>query len=297
MRAVIEVCGLTKDYGNRKGIFDLNFSIGKGEVYGYLGPNGAGKTTTIRHLMGFIRPDRGNARIEGMDCFRERERIQEKLGYLPGELALMEGMSGMEYLNFMADMKRIRNRNRIKELIDYFELNPKGAIRKMSKGTRQKLAIIAAFMQEPEILILDEPTSGLDPLMQNRFVDLVLDAKRKGATVLLSTHIFEEVEKTCDRTAILRNGSLVAVEDMKSLAGKKEKLYTVTFRDTETAAEFARGPVVVRERKGPRVVVAASGEPGELLMRIVAFHAIDLDIRTQSLEELFLHFYDKEAVR
>lgn len=133
----IEVHGLTKDYGHGKGVFQLDFSVKKGEIFGFLGPNGAGKTTTIRHLMGFIRPDSGTAFIEGMDCFRQHPEIQKKLGYLPGEIALMDGMSGIGYLNFMADMKNIRDKSRMKELMDYFELDPKGSIRKMSKGMKQ----------------------------------------------------------------------------------------------------------------------------------------------------------------
>lgn len=172
---------------------------------------------------GLYPPEFGTAFIEGMDCFRQHPEIQKRLGYLPGEIALMDGMSGIGYLNFMADMKNIRDKSRMKELMDYFELDPKGSIRKMSKGMKQKLAIICAFMQNPEILILDEPTSGLDPLMQKRFIDLVLDFKKKGATVLLSSHIFEEVEKSCDRTAIIRKGKLVAIENMNSLAEKKKK--------------------------------------------------------------------------
>ncbi len=291
----IEVHGLTKDYGHGKGVFQLDFSVKKGEIFGFLGPNGAGKTTTIRHLMGFIRPDSGTAFIEGMDCFRQHPEIQKKLGYLPGEIALMDGMSGIGYLNFMADMKNIRDKSRMKELMDYFELDPKGSIRKMSKGMKQKLAIICAFMQNPEILILDEPTSGLDPLMQKRFIDLVLDFKKKGATVLLSSHIFEEVEKSCDRTAIIRKGKLVAIEDMNSLAEKKKKTYTVTFADREADARFASDKTLpVKDFFENRVNLLVNGAPAQILQKIAAANPIDIDIKTQSLEELFLHFYDEE---
>ena len=291
----IEVHGLTKDYGHGKGVFQLDFSVKKGEIFGFLGPNGAGKTTTIRHLMGFIRPDSGTAFIEGMDCFRQHPEIQKRLGYLPGEIALMDGMSGIGYLNFMADMKNIRDKSRMKELMDYFELDPKGSIRKMSKGMKQKLAIICAFMQNPEILILDAPTSGLDPLMQKRFIDLVLDFKKKGATVLLSSHIFEEVEKSCDRTAIIRKGKLVAIENMNSLAEKKKKTYTVTFADSEAAARFASDKTLpVKDFFENRVNLLVNGAPAQILQKIAAANPIDIDIKTQSLEELFLHFYDEE---
>ncbi|MED9903093.1 MAG: ABC transporter ATP-binding protein [Lachnospiraceae bacterium] len=291
----IDVHGLTKAYRNSKGVFSLDFSVKKGEVFGYLGPNGAGKTTTIRQLMGFIRPDSGTVRIEGMDCFERRQEIQLKLGYLPGEIALMDNMTGIGYLHFMADMKQIHDRRRMEELIARFELDAKGPIRKMSKGTKQKLGIICAFMQNPEILILDEPTSGLDPLMQNRFIELILEEKKKGTTIFMSSHIFEEVEKTCDRTAIIRAGKLVTIEDMNSLAQKKNKIYTVTFADEEAAKHFAANRALpVKNVTGNRVQLAVTGQPGEILKQIAAVNPLDMDIKIQSLEELFLHFYNEE---
>lgn len=213
----IKVENLVKSYGNKKGVFDINFSIEKGEVFGFLGPNGAGKTTTIRHLMGFIKPDSGLVQIEGKDCFKEREQIQENVGYLPGEVALMEEMTGNEFLDFMFHMKRLKSKKKMEQLITYFELDPKGKIRKMSKGMKQKLAIICAFMGEPNILILDEPTSGLDPLMQNKFIDLIVKEKKRGATIFLSSHIFEEIERTCDRVGFIREGKLVTIKEMDEL--------------------------------------------------------------------------------
>jgi len=166
---VIEISGLTKDYGNHKGIFGLSFTVEEGEVFGYLGPNGAGKTTTIRHLMGFLNPDKGSARIFGMDCRTQRAEIMNHLGYLPGEIAFFDGMSGMEFLNFMARMRGLKDTSLSDRLIDMFELDAASRIRKMSKGMKQKLGIICAFMHDPRVLILDEPTSGLDPLMQKSF--------------------------------------------------------------------------------------------------------------------------------
>lgn len=291
----IEVRGITKDYGHRKGVFDVDFSVEKGEVFGFLGPNGAGKTTTIRQLMGFIKPDKGSVRIKGLDCFTERQEIQKYLGYLPGEIALMEGITGMGYLNFMADLKGIRDKSRMHELIEYFELDPRGQVRRMSKGMKQKIGIVSAFMQNPEILILDEPTSGLDPLMQNRFVELILEEKKKGTTILMSSHIFEEVEKTCDRTAIIRAGEIVTIEDMNSLAKRKKKIYVVTFEHHEDAARLAasvgKGAKCVGENQ---VQIKVSGRPGDILTKIAAANPLDVDIKTQSLEELFLHFYDEE---
>ena len=283
---------LTKNYGNGKGIFDVSLSVRKGEVFGYLGPNGAGKTTTIRHLMGFIRQDSGSACVLGMDCFADCDRIQRSLGYLPGEIALFDQMSGRAYLRFIADMKGMKDRSRMEELIEFFELNPEGKIRKMSKGMKQKIGIIAAFMHRPDILILDEPTSGLDPLMQNRFVELILQEKKRGATILLSSHIFEEIEKTCDRTAFIRDGKIIAVEEMEGIAKKKKKQYDVTFENAQQAQSFVGSlSGTDAQADGNHVIVSAVGKPGRILSQIAGADPVDVDIRTQSLEELFLHFY------
>jgi ABC-2 type transport system ATP-binding protein len=200
---VIEIDQITKDYGNGKGVFDISMTVEQGEVMGFLGPNGAGKTTTIRQLMGFIHPDSGQVRINGLNCFAKAHEIQKSLGYLPGEIAFMDDMTGLEFIRFIAEMKHLKSLNRAKELMAYYELDLKGKIKKMSKGMKQKLGIVCAFMQEPEILILDEPTSGLDPLMQNKFIEMLKLEKQKGKTILMSSHIFEEVEKTCDRVAII----------------------------------------------------------------------------------------------
>ena len=187
---VIDIEKLTRDYGSGKGIFDVSFQVNEGEVFGFLGPNGAGKTTTIRHLMGFIKAKSGRCTIRGMDCWQERCKIQEHLGYIPGEISFFDDMTGTEYLKFLAGYRRLKTANRMAEMMDRFELDPKSKIKKMSKGTKQKLGIVAAFMHDPEILILDEPTTGLDPLMQSRFVELLAEEKSKGKTILLSSHIF-----------------------------------------------------------------------------------------------------------
>ena len=195
MDPVIEIIHVTKDFGGEKGVFDINFSVPKGEVFGYLGPNGAGKSTTIRQMMGFIRPQKGACRILGKDCFRNAAEVQNHVGYLAGELSFIDDMTGMEYIDFIAQMKGIKDQTSSRELIDRFEFDPKVKIRKMSKGMKQKTGLVVAFMGNPEVLILDEPTSGLDPLMQNRFIELILEEKKKGATIFMSSHLLEEVEK------------------------------------------------------------------------------------------------------
>lgn len=292
MKNVVELKNVTKDYGSGKGVFDISFSVKEGEVFGYLGPNGAGKSTTIRQLMGFIHPQAGTCQIFGKDCFTQASEIQREVGYLAGELAFMEDMTGRKFLEFMAQMKGIKGLSRMEELIERFELNPQGKMRKMSKGMKQKVGLVCAFMGNPKAVILDEPTSGLDPLMQNRFVELILEEKRKGTTILMSSHIFEEVEKTCDRTAIIRAGKIVAIEDMQSLSKKRKKIYTVTLQDAQIAEQFAKeSGLEIQGRAGNRVQLTVKNHIPETLQLIAKYQPIDLDIKTQSLEELFMHFY------
>ena len=236
---VISVSHLTRDFGENRGIFDLSFTISQGETFGFLGPNGAGKTTLIRHLMGFLRSKSGSCRISGIDCWSAREKTQRQIGYLPGEISFFEGMNGAAFLHFLEDYRGVKSEKRKLELLERFELDPKIKIREMSKGTKQKLAIVAALMHDPQVLILDEPTTGLDPLMQNRFVDLLRQEKDRGKTIFLSSHLFEEVEKTCDRVGIIRRGVLVATDAIDGLRKRHLRSYTVDLKNEESAKAFA----------------------------------------------------------
>lgn len=290
--SVIETTHLTKDYGNHKGIFDLSFQVREGEVFGYLGPNGAGKTTTIRHLMGFLTPDHGNARILGRDCRRDSAKIMRDLGYLPAEIAFFDGMSGLEFLKFMGEMRCLSDTSRRDRLIEQFELDTRGRIRKMSKGMKQKLGIICAFMHDPMVLILDEPTSGLDPLMQRRFADLILEEKARGKTILMSSHSFEEIQRTCDRVGIIRQGYLVAIEDIHILKEKRRKTYSVTFATPEDAAAFQNengfDKITVKETTAK---VSILGNAASLLQRLAKYSVVDLDTESSSLEDVFMQYY------
>lgn len=227
----IDIQDLTKDYGQGKGVFHITLSIKKGEVYGYLGPNGAGKSTTMRHLMGFCRPLSGSARIMGMDCWKEQSKIQRHTGYLPGEISLPDDMTGLAYLKLIAGMRKMKDFSYAEKLLSFFELNPDTGMKRMSKGMKQKIAIVAAFMHAPDILLLDEPTSGLDPLMQNRFIELIGQEKSKGKTIILSSHIFDEVEKTCDRIGMVRNGKLIQEVTTDELRHSRFKTYKIEFSD------------------------------------------------------------------
>ena len=288
---VIEIRQLTKDYGNNRGIFDVSLSVKKGEVFGFLGPNGAGKSTTIRHLMGFIQADQGSCQINGLDCLRDHARIQQALGYLPGEIAFMDDMTGLEFIKFMAKMKGMTDLTKAYELMERFELNPQGKIKKMSKGMKQKIGIICAFMHDPELLILDEPSSGLDPLMQNRFIELVLEEKQRGKTIFMSSHIFEEIERTCDRTAMSKDGRLISIEELQTLKASKHKTYQITFATQELVEQFMDEGFECKQVESNVIKVVPRNKLNYLLATLSRYDIIDLDITKPTLEELFLHFY------
>ena len=206
----IAIEGLKKDYGSGRGVFGVSFAVERGEVFGFLGPNGAGKTVTMRNLMGFIRPDEGTVSINGLNCFSQRARIQEHLGYLPGEIACMDEMTGAAFLEFMARMKKLRDRTRMEQLIEYFELDPARRIRKMSKGTKQKVGLVCAFMTSPDIVLLDEPTSGLDPVVRSEMLDLFLEfIQDEEHSILLSSHITSDLEKVADYITFIHAGKIV----------------------------------------------------------------------------------------
>ena len=295
MNHVIDVQGLTKDYGQGRGIFDLTFQVERGEVFGFLGPNGAGKTTTIRHLMGFIRPTAGRAAILGMDCFAQAAAIQARVGYQPGELSLMDDLTGDGFLRFMAQMRGMMDLGTAGELKELFRLDGRQSLRKMSKGTRQKVGLVCAFMARPDLLLLDEPTSGLDPLMQNRFVELLLREKARGATILLSSHMFEELERTCDRVAILRAGRLAAVERTEDLRRARTKRYVFSFPAPEAAAAFsAAWPGASRNDSSVTVALTGREDLSKLLRLAADQQVTDMTVDGGSLEEAFLGYYGEE---
>lgn len=287
---VIKIDHITKDYGNHKGVFDVSFIINKGETVGFLGPNGSGKTTTIRQLMGFIQPDKGKVEILGLDCFNQAHLVQKELGYLPGEIAFMEEMTGIEFIHFMAELKGIKDLSKANELMDFLELDAHGKIKRMSKGMKQKIGLVIAFMQDAPILILDEPTSGLDPLMQNKFVELIKQAKKEGKTILMSSHIFEEVEHTCDRVVMIKEGKIVATETMEDLRKNRQKRYDIEFKEKVDARDFIKDYPQAKLLDN-HVTLLLQGQTNDLLKQLSQYDIVDFNARSQSLEELFLHYY------
>ena len=246
---MIKVTDLTRDYGENRGVFGLRFQVQPGEPFGLLGPNGAGKTTLIRHLMGFLRP----------------QKVQRMVGYIPGEMSLMEGMRGEDYLDFLDRYRGFTGEGYRRLLLDRFPVDLNTPIHKMSKGTKQKLGIIAAFSHKPEVLILDEPTSGLDPLMQKEFVDFIGEEGKKGRVILLSSHIFEEVQRTCRRVGILRQGKLLTQDTVQEMEEKHSRRYVLQVEKGDAQA-FARdfGGTILEDG---RVEVTKTAELEEIFLR------------------------------
>ena len=240
--------------------------------------------------MGFIKPDQGSVSITNLDCFAQSPKIQEMVGYLPGEIAFMDEMRGIDFIKFIAEMKKIKDLTRAKELIDFLELDPTNKIKRMSKGMKQKIGLVIAFMQDCPILILDEPTSGLDPLMQNKFVELIKRAKAEGKTVLMSSHIFEEIENTCDRVVMIKDGKIVASKEMALLKKDRHKCYEISFNNLEDAISFNQ-LFPNGKLKDKTVTLIMQGQINDILKSLTQYSIDDISIRAQSLEELFLHYY------
>jgi len=292
MADVIRAENLTKFYGKQRGVLELDFAVKPGEVFGYLGPNGAGKTTTIRTFLDFIRPTEGRATVLGLDSHRDSVEIHRRVGYLPGEFSLYEQMTGAEYLAFFAQLRGGVDPGYVAELAERFDVELHVKIRSLSHGNRQKVALLQAFMHRPELLILDEPTQGLDPLMQQEFYRLLSETRSDGRTVFLSSHVMPEVDRTCDRVAIIREGRLAAVEDIGDLKAKEIRTLEVHFTAPVAETEFAGLPGVRQvEASGDEVRITVAG-PMDAVVKAVARHeVVDLQSHEPSLEEIFLTFY------
>jgi len=240
--SIIRLDGVTKNYGNNRGIFDINLSIKQGECFGFVGTNGSGKTTTIRNIMGFINPDAGKVYVKGMDSWENGVDIKKYVSYVPGEIAFPPLKTGMDFLKTQAKYLDIKDLSYMNELIEMFRLDPTANLARMSKGMKQKTALVAALMGDREILILDEPTTGLDPLMREVFVDLINREKKRGKTIFISDHIFEEVEELCDKVAFIKDGHIIDIFDMDELMENHNSVFHVGYEDgTEEIFDVQHG--------------------------------------------------------
>lgn len=284
---------MTFMYPNKKGVFELNFNIDEGEVLGFLGPNGAGKTTTIRALMGFVKPSKGSLSIMGKDCFTKADEIQKDLGFIAGEVNFIGGISAKDYLDLVMDMRGLKDKTRQKQLLDMFELDPKGDIKKYSKGMKQKLSIVSAFMHEPKVLILDESTSGLDPLMQNRFVELILQEKAKGKTILMSSHMFEETERCCQNALIIKDGRIIDKTSIENLKNKENRIYIVKGENLQNLANLGYDLISIDSK----TFEVKTNNVDRFVKDLSDFKVSDLREKSQNLEDFFMHYYGQEVAR
>lgn len=285
---MIKVENLSKKFPNGKGIFDINFQVSKGEVFGFIGPNGAGKSTTIRHLMGFLKPDSGQAKIHGLSCWSEAKDIKKYVGYLPGEIVFPSSMTAREFIKLQEELKEIRRNSRSKELIDRFELNVNVPIKKMSKGMKQKLAIVSTFMSDPEVIILDEPSTGLDPIMQRNLIDVFREEKEKGKTIFLSSHIFEEIETVADTICIVKNGKIVEYEKYDDVKKMIKPILTVTLSDVSNLNNLRVPYTVLGEN---RIQFEVDNNADLIIKELSGYQVIDLDVKKVSLTDVFEKYY------
>jgi ABC-2 type transport system ATP-binding protein len=302
---VIEVNNLTKDYGHGRGVFNVSFSVNKGEVFGFLGPNGAGKSTTIRHLMGFSKPDSGETKIFNENTFKKYYKILNKVGYIPGEIALPRGLTGWEFIRMMQNLQHIHNEPELKRMLDIFKLDDvalNGDTKKMSLGVKRKLAVVVAFMGDPDVLILDEPTSGLDPVMQERFIELIREEKEKGKTILLSSHIFSEVDATCDRIAIIKDGKIVSQFVANDLKHATTKYYELKFKSDKDFKEFItknkKSDIVniinLDEKNNYAYISTDDKNINKVINLLSSYPLVEFSNRKETLEDYFMKFYKED---
>lgn len=259
MQPVIEIKDLTKDYGEGRGIFDINLSISKGEMLGFAGTNGSGKTTTIRNIMGFLKPNGGNVYVNGLEAWTHSSEIVKQIGYVPGEIAFPDLPTGTQFLKSQAELLGVSDMSYAEYVIEKLQLDPRASLKRMSKGMKQKTAIVAALMADPQIIILDEPTTGLDPLMRDAFLEIIKSEHARGKTIFMSSHMFEELEATCDRVALIRDGRIADVADVNAIRNRKTKEYKIEFvRENDYLAFKNEGYKVVRDQPQYRQVTVES---------------------------------------
>ncbi len=288
----IEINSLTRFYGSRRGIQDVNLSVNAGEIFGFLGPNGAGKSTAIRVLLGFLKASSGTARILGHDCWRDSTIIRQQVGYVSGDVRLYPWLTLNRALQFVGEVRCADLRHYGMDLADRFRLEPDLPVRKMSRGNRQKVALVLALAHRPQLAILDEPTSGLDPLMQDALTECMKEMAEEGRTVFFSSHTLSEVETLCGKVAIIRDGTIVACEDIETLRSQAPRVVSITF-DLAQSAQAAQWPDFVRlqSRHQNRCVLHMDGPAAELISWMAGQPITDIDISPPSLEAVFRRYY------
>jgi len=291
----IEIKNLTKTYGTARGITDVSFNVEDGEIFGFIGPNGAGKSTTIRTLLALIYPTSGGAKIFGKDCIKFAPEIAKEIGYLPSEVFYYDNMRVIDLLKYSASFYRKDCSKRINELSEIMELDLKKKIDDLSFGNKKKVGIVQGLLHEPKLIILDEPTSGLDPLMQQKFFDLLKDENKKGAAILFSSHILSEVQKMCNRVAIIKEGKIITVEKISTLEENNYKKIKVEMKSTVDKDYFNISGVSNLEAKDNIISFLFKGNLNLIMKKISDMEISNVWIEEPDLEEIFIHYYAKEG--
>ncbi len=290
MGYAIQTSKLTKYYGKARGIIDVDLAVEEGELFGFIGPNGAGKSTTIRTLLGLIRKTGGEASIFGMDCEKDKVKILEQVGYLPGEVFYYDNMRAIDLLRYSASFYKKDCTGRIRELADALSLDLNKKIEDMSLGNKKKVGIVQGLLHSPRLIILDEPTSGLDPLMQRTFFDLIRRENERGATVLFSSHILGEVQRICDRVAIIKEGRIVDLKRIEDL--RKNSYKKVSFTTAAPVSDFTLSGAAKIVQDGNQTSFLYSGDVNALFARLAGLQLVNADVSEPELEEIFLHYYE-----
>jgi ABC-2 type transport system ATP-binding protein len=265
---LIQVKNLTKDYGSNRGVFDENLSINKGEMVGFVGTNGSGKTTTIRSILGFIKPTNGDCFVNDMESWQNQAEISRLVGYVPGEIAFPDLKTGINFLHSQAEFLGMKSFDYANELIERLQLDPRASLKRMSKGMKQKTALVAALMNDQPIIILDEPTTGLDPLMRDSFLEIIEEEHRKGKTIFMSSHMFNEMEETCDRVALISDGRIIDIADMNEIRNRNVVDFKIEFMNNVSYEVFKTFRFdIIRDQK--------------------EYHQVTITIRKDQINELF----------
>ncbi len=290
---VIETTNLTKYYGKNRGIENINLSINKGEIFGFIGPNGSGKSTTIRTLLGLLFPTNGSGKIFNMDIVKDSKEIKKKVGFMPSDINYYDKMDAEELLKYSARIYGVNADNKIKELAEIFELDLKKKIFDLSMGNKKKVSILQSLIHKPELLILDEPTNGLDPLMQSRFFNILFEENNKGTTIFFSSHTLSVVQKMCKRIAIIKNGTIIKIEDIEEMQKKLFKKVNIDFeKDIEEKELNMAGVKYLEIDKNKNAKFLFSGDINFLMDKLNNLNITDITIEEPSLEEVFMHYYE-----
>jgi ABC-2 type transport system ATP-binding protein len=294
-KPVIQIKNLTKLYGKIVGVKDLNLEVFKGEIFGFLGPNGAGKTTTIRTCLDLIMKTSGEIKIFGMDSQKDSVEIRRRTGYLPGEFELIPDLKVRSFLKYFLSLSNTKSDRKMNLLSERLEVDLNRKTQELSKGNRQKVGIVQAFMADQDLIILDEPTGGLDPLMQQEFYKLIREEREEGKTIFMSSHVLAEIEAVCDRLAIIKNGGIHFVEKISTLQDKMGKVLEVEFRKPVDSSEFDLPGVTEIKVNGTKLTFTVTSNFDQVIKAVADHQIINMNLQTFSLEDLFLKYYAEKV--